>query len=591
MGRTFCVGILLIAATGLSATPIILVSPEKPNPGGILRVLAVGENAPEKPRIRVEGPSGEIAGTALESGGGPPFWSRADFKTAGEGDYTISLIARGKTLATRRVAVSAGRSPDKPRASVWVSEQGWDRGYENLYSAWIESLFGEAEEGATWPSLHVVTRDPRRNFLHNHLGLGEDDADRKPALVMEPDCADNPFYLRAYFAWKLGLPFGFHESDRGTLERAPRTGRWITNASRQGSADRVQAFNFFLRATMNAVHSGTARTRLDDDASDYFPVPLTREALRPGVVFADPYGHTLTVVRWVPQTGKRPGMLLSVDAQPDAMVGIKRFWKGNFLFATSDVIGEPGFKAFRPIVEEAGRPRLLRNSEIRTSPEYGVLSVEQKGLNPEAFYDRMERLINPDPLDPESALRDLCRALHEQLLIRVKSVANSEAYTKSHPGAVIPMPGGTAAVFQTTGPWEDFSTPNRDLRLLIAMDTITEFPDKVVRSPEAFKSAKRRNPESVRAELQGLRTKIARELEISYVRSDGKEQTLTLEEILKRKDAFEMAYNPNDGIEIRWGAPEGSPERISCRRRAPSSQVQKMLGLRSWFRKRLHPPT
>jgi len=342
---------------------------------------------------------------------------------------------------------------------------------------------------------------------------------------------------------------------------------------------------------MNAVHSGTARTRLDDDASDYYPVPLTREALRPGVVFADPYGHTLTVVRWVPQTGRRPGMLLSVDAQPDGMVGIKRFWKGNFLFATSEVIGEPGFKAFRPIVEEAGRPRLLRNSEIRTSPEFGGLSEEQKGMDREAFYDRMERLINPEPLDPESALRDLCRALHEQLLIRVKSVANGEEYLRSRPGTIIPMPGGTAAVFQTTGPWEDFSTPNRDLRLLIAMDTITEFPDRVVRSPEAFKSPRRSNPESVRAALQELRTKLGRESAISYVRSDGKEQTLTLEEILKRKDAFEMAYNPNDGIEIRWGAPEGSPERASCRRRAPSSQVQKMLRLRSWFRKRLHPPT
>jgi hypothetical protein len=68
-------------------------------------------------------------------------------------------------------------------------------------------------------------------------------------------------------------------------------------------------------------------------------------------------------------------------------------------------------------------------------------------------------------------------------------------------------------------------------------------------------------------------------------------QTLTIEEILKRKEAFEMAYNPNDCVEIRWGAPDGSEELSSCRRRAPASQQEKMRSLRHWFRERLRPPT
>jgi len=52
-----------------------------------------------------------------------------------------------------------------------------------------------------------------------------------------------------------------------------------------------------------------------------------------------------------------------------------------------------------------------------------------------------------------------------------------------------------------------------------------------------------------------------------------------------------MAYNPNDGIEIRWGAPENSDERATCRRHAPSDQLEKMRSVRTWFSKRLHPPT
>ena len=52
-------------------------------------------------------------------------------------------------------------------------------------------------------------------------------------------------------------------------------------------------------------------------------------------------------------------------------------------------------------------------------------------------------------------------------------------------------------------------------------------------------------------------------------------------EILKRRDAFEMAYNPNDGIEIRWGAPEKSEERSTCKRRVPAAQLAKMNAVRT----------
>jgi hypothetical protein len=52
-----------------------------------------------------------------------------------------------------------------------------------------------------------------------------------------------------------------------------------------------------------------------------------------------------------------------------------------------------------------------------------------------------------------------------------------------------------------------------------------------------------------------------------------------------------MAYNPNDGIEIRWGAAENSNERATCHRQAPANQRNKMQSERKWFSQRLHPPT
>jgi hypothetical protein len=203
----------------------------------------------------------------------------------------------------------------------------------------------------------------------------------------------------------------------------------------------------------------------------------------------------------------------------------------------------------------------------------------------------MERLINPEPLDPETALLDLIQALYEQLLVRITSVANGEANFKLHPGEIVPMPSGAAGIFQAGGQWEDFSTPNRDLRLLIAMDAILDFPDLVARSPKDFNISRQVSPEQVKKKLQSILDQKVSELSISYVRSDGSLQKLTLGEILKRSDAFEMAYNPNDGVEIRWGAPENSAEVSTCHRHSSSKQLETMRSVRTWFHKRLHPPT
>ena len=500
-------------------------------------------------------------------------------------------------VTTGKAAVPAAAALSDPR-SVPVSLQfprslgakGWSRTEETLYAAWIEALFADADERSSWKALHEVTRDPARNLLHDHLGLGEDDASGPNALVMTPDCADNPYFLRAYFAWKLGLPFGFHETSWGSGEQAPRGLRFRTDGLSAGTeaGNSVRTFHRLLALVKNTVHAGNGRTALRADETDYYPLPLTRKALKPGTIYADPYGHTLTIVRWVPQTAKRPGLLLAVDAQPDGTIGIKRFWKGNFLFTTEDVVGEPGFKAFRPIVVENGRPRLLTNRDIAESPDFGDFSLEQEKMTGDAFYAAMEKLINPEPLDAAAAFEDLFRALHEQLIVRIDSVANGEEFMKAHPGTVISMPSGSA-VYQTLGSWEDFSTPNRDLRLLIAIDTILGFPDKVAGDPEAYEASGKKTPDEVRRGLLALQKKWASELTITYRRSDGTPRVLTLEDIFARRDAFEMGYNPNDSVEVRWGAPEGSEERSTAGRRAPASQIEKMKALRPWFHKRLRP--
>ena len=154
--------------------------------------------------------------------------------------------------------------------------------------------------------------------------------------------------------------------------------------------------------------------------------------------------------------------------------------------------------------------------------------------------------------------------------------------------AVIPMPPG-ARIFQTSGPWEDYSTPARDMRLLIALDVLTNFPNKVQRNPVAFSISKSQKLEDLFPELKNLHKKWAKEITIAYTRSNGLPHTLSLADILTRMEKLEMAYNPNDGVEIRWGAAEGTEEYSSCNRRAPFEQRQKMESYRKWFRDRIFP--
>jgi hypothetical protein len=123
------------------------------------------------------------------------------------------------------------------------------------------------------------------------------------------------------------------------------------------------------------------------------------------------------------------------------------------------------------------------------------------------------------------------------------------------------------------------------------MDAVLGFPARVAAYPEDFKVSKHKTAEEIQNSLQALLDKKVAGLTISYTRTDGSAQELTIAEILARREAFEMAYNPNDGIEIRWGAPENSAERATCHRRAPQYQQNTMQSVRKWFSQRLHPPT
>ncbi len=504
--------------------------------------------------------------------------------------------------------------------SVWPLRNTWNQDTENLYSAWIEKLFdAPLDETLSWPALHVGLRDQSRNFLHNHLGLNEDSM----GLFIRPDCADLPYFLRAYFAFKMGLPFGYAKCTRGSGGEPPRCNAWwnIQNEEppppppEQKTASAVfgqlgqqvtmpppaapvskrpaglaAGFGYYVRQTLaDGVHSGSGRTRATDDNTDYYPVPLTQDNLRPGTIYADPYGHILVLARRVSQTDGAAGVFLAVDAQPDGTVARKRFWRGNFLFADDPALGSPGFKRFRPMIaDRSGKLRRLTNDEIAKNDQYGDFSLDQSKMSVEAFYDRMDDVMSPAPLDPVRAIQEAITSLEEQVKARVTSIENGRKFLMSGKGDAS-MPDGPA-IFETTGAWEDFATPSRDLRLLIAIDVVRHFPDRVARRTDRYAMPKEKSVADVKAELDGILAKELSSRQFAYTRTDGSQWTLSLKDVVDRVALLEMAYNVNDCVELRWGAAEKSEEASTCKRRAPVSQRSKMTEFRAWFHERRRPP-
>jgi hypothetical protein len=294
------------------------------------------------------------------------------------------------------------------------------------------------------------------------------------------------------------------------------------------------------------------------------------------------------VVRRVPEVNGMPGVFLAVDAEPDGSITRKRFWRGNFLFAHEPSLGTPGFKHFRPIVREKNGPlHRLSNAEIAKHPQYGDYSNDQSQMSVEDFYDRMDDVMSPDPLDPVKAMTDAITSLHEQVKVRVTSVENGRKWQGKSAGDAT-MPDG-AAISATTGAWEDFSTPARDFRLLVAIDVVRNFPERFARRSDRYAIPAGKSVADMKAELQNMLNAEIESRKITYTRTDGSPWTLSVKQVVDRAVEFEMAYNPNDCVELRWAAAEGSDEVATCKRHAPQAQRGKMSEYRPWFRDRHWP--
>lgn len=564
----------------------ILSSPYHAHTQGPTRLIFGFEEDPGDVTVAVRGPDGRRIGVEVEREAGPPFSALARVPWTTPGVWRVAIGDGDRVLACRDIRVrSAPAKVGTGSDVVWQNRNAWSLRYENLYSIFVRELMKYPyDDGRTWQNFQSLVRVEERNILFDYYGGGDEEF-----LALQPDCADFPYMMRAYFAWKMGLPFGYRSCNRGREGRPPTCGDVQTNLQERAMSGPAEAFNHFgRRVLMSAVHSGNGRTRPQDDATDLYPVALDRDGLRPGVVYADPDGHVMMIARWIPQPLDGYGVLVAADAQPDGTIALRRFWRGTFLFrAETDSVGS-GFKAFRPLLRERdGSMRTPTNDELRDDPRFLRYSMQQYEGTADDFYDRMDALINPRPLDATAVQRSLIDALESSVVARVHSVKLGVDHMQKRGWPTVAMPKGYS-IFETSGPWEDFATPSRDMRLLAAIDATMDVEAAIRRTPAHFGLT----DATLEAALTALRQERDAELAartFTYERSDGSTWTVSLASVVARKEALEVAYNLNDCPELRWGAEEASEEASTCTHRANREQRERMESYRTWFAERRRP--
>ncbi|HEY0281027.1 MAG TPA: hypothetical protein VGC27_00180 [Rhizomicrobium sp.] len=395
-----------------------------------------------------------------------------------------------------------------------------------------------------------------------------------PGTVFASDCADFPYVLRFYFAWKRGLPFSYESSvrPRGATRDLRYTPYGNSVAGRTAPAGGNGTA--ILRTLRDAISTATYRIHPNLEEpyqQDFYSPALAPGSIRPGTVIYDPNGHLAVVWRTDPD-----GRIHYFDAHPDHSV-TRGFY--DLRFARSSPGMGAGFKNWRPqaltgAVKQAdgtysgGRIELAANKDIAdfsdeqyfgNGPRPAENSQWKTGaftLNGETvgYYDYVRAKLAGGRLsfDPLREVADMVDSNCADLHYRVQAVELAvQAGLDKQPEPERLPPN----IYGTEGDWETYSTPSRDARLKTAFKELRDLAERFMRMADSRDKKLAYDGKDLAADMLAVYDRRAAQCRITYARSDGSRFTIGYEEARRR--LFEMSFDPYQCVERRWGASSG----------------------------------
>lgn len=379
-------------------------------------------------------------------------------------------------------------------ASVWQSENQWDAQWEDTFSAWVEK---------DWTT-DIFTREG------------------SPVFGVKTDCADATYTMRMLFSYLNKLPF--------KINNPLGFSNYITNEVSQ--FDLIENEHDRFIAFVNFVNEATDSASL---ATDTYPIEITREAFRPGVVFVSPNVHTYQLKK-LNENG------IPVMYSSTTPASVRNLYEVNSFpfYLPRD------FKKFRDGFRVFKKPQDYGVLESKL-PHYGIDQFEIAKMHGEdqlAFGDSLAKKLElrPETLDEklQRSSQNLCNAVQSRALF----VASTEKLKAEQGNQCL------SAV-----DYDNESTPRRDHRIELMyayMKSLTAMP--------GFETSRSVYAPTVRAifgsgpgdEFNTLSwCPINRTLLLS--------QIVTLKMIYHSIQTQRFVSDPNANLEARWGLEEYQP--------------------------------
>ena len=400
-------------------------------------------------------------------------------------------------------------------------------------------------------------------------------------LDIDVDCAKLPYLLRAYYAWKNGLPFGYVDgvSGEGGDLRYTRTANRATSrhdiVDRGGGIDAPRAIDEMLET----VFSGTYRTDAGEKhgvLSDFYSPAIQPGSIRPGTIVYDVNGHVGIVYKV-----DGDGRVYYMDAHPDFTI-TRSVYGAQFGQSPARLGG--GFKNWRPMMLVhahkdgdghfvGGRIAVAENDQI---PDYSLVQYAGTEPNPSldvkqakfqyngvdlGFYEYVRVAVSGGKMtynpvyELKETMKTLCNDLNDRAQYVDLAIKDGIA-NKEHPSRLPDNIYGSDNV-----EWETYSTPSRDARIKTAFaqfyKDMSEMIDMWInRDPRIVYDGYDLKPD-----LLAAYEKESAACTITYLSSGKRPIPMTFDDMVHR--LFTMSFDPYHCIELRWGATDAD-ELANC---------------------------
>ncbi len=469
-------------------------------------------------------------------------------------------------LAALLALILCGPLQAAPASGPWrIVRDHWSDADEAGFGRFVAAI-----GGSDCSSSQSCLRDPANPYR----------ATDQHFLDIDVDCAKWPYLLRAYYAWKNGLPFSYVDtvSGEGGDLRYTRTANRAT--SRHDLVDEGDGIDapHAIRAMLGSVFSATYRTDASQTRgvlSDFYALALRPGSIRAGTLIYDINGHVGIVYR-VDDDGR----IFYMDAHPDFTITRSVY---GAQFGQSPLRLGGGLKNWRPfrLVGSrrdgaghllGGRMAYAGNDQIA---DYSLVQYVGTEPNPAqdvqkarflyngaelGFYEYVRVAVSGGKMsfnpvyELKATLKTLCNDLNDRAQYVDLDIKDGIA-GKPHPSRLPDNIYGS-----DNEEWETYSTPSRDARIKAAF--VQFYKDM----QEMIGLWVRRDPRIVydgallQQDLREAYAAQASACTITYLNSARQPVAVTFDDMVRR--LFRLSFDPFHCVELRWGAV--GEERASC---------------------------